>query len=58
MWYQLLGKTERAEKEKQASFKLVGSNDDSLMYAQQGACGQLVRWQIEKVHQRILRCMG
>jgi hypothetical protein len=45
LWYQQLGKNEKAEKEKQVLFDLVGIRDDSILYPQDGACGHVVWWE-------------
>jgi len=54
LWYSELGKLELVEKQKQSLFELVGTNDDSILYAQQGACGQLVWWETKLVRVSIL----
>lgn len=48
LWYTQLGKTELAEKEKLVLFKLVGSNDESILYPQYEGCGKLLWWVAEK----------
>jgi len=47
LWYAELGKTELADKQKQALFELVGVKDDRILYPQSGACGSLVWWRIK-----------
>jgi hypothetical protein len=51
LWYMQFDKMEMAEKEKQTLFKLVGFEDDSVLYPQQAECGQLIWWQ--KEHRQI-----
>jgi hypothetical protein len=45
LWYQQLGKNEKAENEKSILFDLVGIRDDSILYPQPGMCGRHVWWQ-------------
>ncbi|CAN5552765.1 hypothetical protein BH11CYA1_BH11CYA1_08270 [soil metagenome] len=44
LWYQLLGKSEKATKEKRELFNLVGLKDDSILYPQPGPCGHFIWW--------------
>jgi hypothetical protein len=55
IWYSELGKEEKAKKEKQILFKLIGSSDDRLLYPQSQTCGHPVWWEM---HQRgpIIKC--
>ncbi len=48
LWYTQLGKGERALKEKQELFNLVGVEEDSILYPQQRTCGGEVWWTVEK----------
>ncbi len=48
LWYMQLGKTAKAEKEKQILFNLVGISDDKILYPQSKGCGQLVWWERER----------
>jgi hypothetical protein len=47
LFYMHVGKPELADKQKKILFKLVGTEDDSILYAQSLACGQMVWWQSE-----------
>ncbi|MDR3615997.1 MAG: hypothetical protein P4L53_20740 [Candidatus Obscuribacterales bacterium] len=47
IWYAELGKTELADKQKQALFELVGVKDERILYPQPGACGSFVWWTIK-----------
>jgi hypothetical protein len=49
LWYLELGRNEMADKEKQILFKLVGTQDDSILYPQAQGCGQFMWWQTSKV---------
>ena len=49
LWYLQFGKNDKALKEKQELFKLVGVNDDSILYPQPGMCGHVVWWSVKKV---------
>lgn len=49
LWYSQLGKTEKAEQQKQELFELLGFKDDSILYPQDGGCGHVVWWRREKV---------
>lgn len=49
LWYLQFGKGEKARKEKQELFKLVGVKDDRILYAQHGSCGHPLWWSLEKV---------
>ncbi|CAN5552714.1 hypothetical protein BH11CYA1_BH11CYA1_08260 [soil metagenome] len=49
LWYSQFGKNDKALKEKQELFKLVGVNDDSILYPQPGMCGHVVWWSVKKV---------
>jgi hypothetical protein len=44
LWYGLLGKNELADKEKRVLFRLVGCDDDIILYPQSAACGSFVWW--------------
>ncbi|HIA55776.1 MAG TPA: hypothetical protein EYN91_27440 [Candidatus Melainabacteria bacterium] len=48
LWYSALRKPQLAEKEKQILFKLVGSNDDDVLYARPAGCGHVTWWQKPK----------
>ena len=48
LWYMQLGKTAKAEKEKQILFDMVGFKDDNLLYPQSKGCGEQVWWQKEQ----------
>ncbi|HEY9774800.1 MAG TPA: hypothetical protein V6C81_13645 [Planktothrix sp.] len=47
LWYQRLGKTDLADKQKNMLFELVGVHDDRILYPQIGACGHPVWWLTE-----------
>jgi hypothetical protein len=44
IWYTQLGETAKAEEQKQILYKLVGVDDDRILYPHRGACGSLVWW--------------
>jgi hypothetical protein len=48
LWYLQLGKGEKALKEKQELFNLVGVKDDRILYPQSGGCGHVVWWNVPK----------
>ena len=49
LWYELLGKTDKSEEQKQILFELVGSNNDRILYPQNASCGHLIWWQEKPV---------
>jgi len=49
LWYTQLGKDEKALKEKEELFKLVGVKDDRILYPQPGSCGHPLWWSVVKV---------
>ncbi len=49
LWYSHLGKTEKAEQQKQELYELLGFEDESILYPQDGGCGHVVWWRREKV---------
>ncbi|MFA6210872.1 MAG: hypothetical protein WC714_15680 [Candidatus Obscuribacterales bacterium] len=58
LWYLQLGKGEKAQKEKQELFNLVGVKDDRILYPQSGACGHLVWWTAEQIRSTMTCGMG
>lgn len=48
LWYKQLGREEQAESEKQILYKLVGINDERILYPQTHGCGTLVWWTTEQ----------
>lgn len=46
IWYMHLGKTALADKQKKILFKLVGVNDDRILYPSSGICGSLSWWHL------------
>lgn len=58
LWYERLGKTRLAEKEKQILFKLVGSDSDIILYPQSGGCGHVVWWNAKPMEKAIACGMG
>lgn len=46
LWYTQLGKDEKALKEKEELFKLVGVRDDKILYPQPGSCGHPLWWSV------------
>lgn len=58
LWYTQLGKDEKALKEKEELFRLVGVKDDRILYPQSGACGHLVWWTAEPIRNTLLCGMG
>lgn len=58
IWYYKLGKTVLAEREKRVLFDLLGSTDESLLYAQPGHCGHVVWWKTTEVASGIMCGMG
>jgi hypothetical protein len=58
LWYAELGKTEKAEKEKEVLFGLVGIHDDDILYPKSAGCGQLTWWVQEKFTGGMLCGMG
>jgi hypothetical protein len=56
LWYLQIGKMKLAENEKQILFELVGVRDDSILYPQARACGQVSWW--EKPPQGGVRSLG
>lgn len=49
LWYQTLGKTKLAEKEKQVLFELVGFENENALYPNNKGCGVLEWWQAESI---------
>lgn len=45
LWYQTLGKHQKADEEKKTLFILIGREDEELLYARPGSCGHLVWWE-------------
>jgi hypothetical protein len=44
LWYQMVGKKDQAEQQKQILFSLVGKHDDRLLYPSKGFCGGSAWW--------------
>jgi hypothetical protein len=44
LWYQMLGKKDQAEQQKQILFSLIGKHDDRLLYPSKGYCGGSAWW--------------
>lgn len=49
LWYSQLGRDDKALKEKEELFKLVGVKDDRILYPQSGVCGHPMWWTTEKL---------
>lgn len=58
LWYSQLGRDDKALKEKQVLFKLVGVSDDRIMYPQAKGCGRLVWWTAGRANSARLCGMG
>lgn len=46
IWYMQFGKAALADKQKKILFKLVGVNDDRILYPSSGICGSLSWWHL------------
>lgn len=49
LWYEALGKPAESEREKRTLFKLVGSDDERILYPKQEGCGMLAWWKTDSV---------
>lgn len=49
LWYSQLGRDDKALREKEELFKLVGVKDDRILYPQSGMCGHPMWWATEKL---------
>jgi hypothetical protein len=58
LWYTALGKADKASREKEVLFKLVGVHDDKILYPKAIGCGQLVWWVAEASPMGALCGMG
>jgi hypothetical protein len=58
IWYMELGKHEKAEKEKEILFELVGSRDEKILYPTSFGCGMLTWWQVRGAIMQGLCGMG
>ena len=58
LWYSQLGRDDKALKEKEKLFNLVGVKDDRILYPQSGVCGHLVWWKAEPIRSTMLCGMG
>lgn len=45
LWYMKLGKVELADKQKEILFRLIGIEDDSILYPESRGCGRVTWWQ-------------
>ena len=48
LWYSKLGKGDKALKEKEELFNLVGVKDDAILYPADSGCGHVVWWTVQK----------
>lgn len=58
LWYSQLGRDDKALKEKEELFKLVGLKDDRILYPQPGGCGHVVWWTLQTARTEIDCGMG
>lgn len=56
IWYQIVGKQEASEQQKQILFQLIRKNDDIFLYPSHGACGATVWWKDAPQGTKVVGC--